>query len=227
MLTILVITDQPLVEAGLRTLLQDSPDLHLDGVVRTFAELREATAASKPAVVLAALRGEDDAPLQELRFAGPGCPVVIIGREFSPEYAHRALELGIRGLISSAADPDSLRDCLRKTAHGELWMDNALSMLLLDTHPIRLSKRQAELIHLLSQGLKNKEIADILGISEGTVKAYLTTLFEKVGAKDRFELALFGLKHHGALNNDQILVSGRRRAVRSLVARPHTKYSVA
>jgi len=53
---------------------------------------------------------------------------------------------------------------------------------------------------LLVQGLKNKEIAAALNISEGTVKAYLTTLFEKVGAKDRFELALFGMKNLGSLH---------------------------
>jgi predicted transcriptional regulator len=51
------------------------------------------------------------------------------------------------------------------------------------------------LLGLLVQGLKNREIAAEMGISEGTVKAYLTTLFEKVGARDRFELALYGLKN--------------------------------
>src|SRR5205814_1302989 len=71
----------------------------------------------------------------------------------------------------------------------------SLSMSLLNARAINLSKRQRQLIELLVQGLKNKEIAFRLGISEGTVKAYLTTLFEKVGAKDRFELALYGLKH--------------------------------
>jgi DNA-binding CsgD family transcriptional regulator len=78
-----------------------------------------------------------------------------------------------------------------------------------------LSRRQSELVGLLTQGLKNKEIAAALGISEGTVKAYLTTLYEKVGARDRFDLALFGLKNLG----------GRRESasaggtIRSLVAR--------
>jgi len=60
---------------------------------------------------------------------------------------------------------------------------------------VALSRRQTQLLSLLVQGLKNREIATELGISEGTVKAYLTTLFEKVGARDRFELALYGLKN--------------------------------
>ncbi len=76
-------------------------------------------------------------------------------------------------------------------------MESALTMNLLNNRPISLSRRQSELVGLLVQGLKNKEIASALGISEGTVKAYLTTLYEKVGARDRFELALFGLKNLG------------------------------
>ena len=68
---------------------------------------------------------------------------------------------------------------------------------------IALTKREGQLVSLLSQGLKNKEIASMLLISEGTVKVYLSRLFQKVGVKDRFELALYGLKNlttgHGTL----------------------------
>ena len=61
--------------------------------------------------------------------------------------------------------------------------------------PGRIDAAQGQLVSLLSQGLKNKEIATTLMISEGTVKVYLSRLFQKVGVKDRFELALFGLKN--------------------------------
>jgi len=94
-------------------------------------------------------------------------------------------------------------------------MESALTMNLLNNRPISLSKRQSELVGLLVQGLKNKEIASALGISEGTVKAYLTTLYEKVGARDRFELALFGLKNLGGRRES----AHTREPIRSLVAR--------
>ena len=58
-----------------------------------------------------------------------------------------------------------------------------------------LTRREGQLVTLLSQGLKNKEIATALSISEGTVKVYLSRLFQKLGVKDRFELALYGLKN--------------------------------
>jgi DNA-binding CsgD family transcriptional regulator len=60
---------------------------------------------------------------------------------------------------------------------------------------VALTKRESQLVSLLSQGLKNKEIATTLTISEGTVKVYLSRLFQKVGVKDRFELALYGLRN--------------------------------
>ena len=129
------------------------------------------------------------------RRAGRG--VVLWARELSTELAHQAVEMGVRGFLSTTASPAHFRECLQIAARGELWMESSLTMNLLNNRPISLSKRQSELVALLVQGLKNKEIAGALGISEGTVKAYLTTLYEKVGARDRFELALFGLKNLG------------------------------
>lgn len=195
MLTVIVITDEPLMEAGIRSLLNEASEMELVCVCRNMADLATAASEFRPDVIFCAVRGDSDIALPDLRHASPRSAIVLLGREFSPEFAHQALEMGIRGFISSTASGDALRDCLRKTAQGELWMEKSLSMMLLDTRPVRLSKRQFELVRLLAQGLKNKEIATVLGISEGTVKAYLTALFEKVGAKDRFELALFGLKH--------------------------------
>jgi DNA-binding CsgD family transcriptional regulator len=77
---------------------------------------------------------------------------------------------------------------------------------------VTLSRRQSQILALLVQGLKNKEIATQLGISEGTVKCYLTKLFDKVGAKDRFELALFGLR-----NLRGLVYSGARHDTRSFL----------
>jgi DNA-binding NarL/FixJ family response regulator len=62
---------------------------------------------------------------------------------------------------------------------------------------VPLSPRESQLVTMLTRGLKNKEICDELGLTEGTVKVYLSNLFRKSGAKDRFELALQGLKNLG------------------------------
>jgi DNA-binding CsgD family transcriptional regulator len=83
---------------------------------------------------------------------------------------------------------------------------------------VALSRREGELVSLLSQGLKNKEIASQLSIGEGTVKVYLSELFEKVGVKDRFELALYGLKNLTSAQSpaDETGHGGRRGPVAGL-----------
>lgn len=77
----------------------------------------------------------------------------------------------------------------------EIRLDHFLTSSLLECREVKLTRREGRLVRLVSGGLKNKEIAATLSIPEGTVKVCLSRLFEKVGAKDRFELALFGLRH--------------------------------
>ena len=96
----------------------------------------------------------------------------------------------------------------RKVQAGELWFEKALTDSFLSAKRIALTRREGQLVTLLAQGLKNKEIASMLLISEGTVKVYLSRLFQKLGVKDRFELALYGLKNltggQGALDRQPL-----------------------
>jgi DNA-binding CsgD family transcriptional regulator len=105
------------------------------------------------------------------------------------------MELGVRGVLRKTLGPELLIKCLGKVCEGELWFDKSLTASFLSAKMVALTKRESQLVALLSQGLKNKEIASTLQISEGTVKVYLSRLFQKVGVKDRFELALYGLKN--------------------------------
>jgi DNA-binding NarL/FixJ family response regulator len=84
---------------------------------------------------------------------------------------------------------------MRIVAAGGLWFDEALEASLRNVKRITLTPRQSQLVNLLTTGLKNKEIAGALFLSEGAVKVYLSRLFQKLGVKDRFELALYGLKN--------------------------------
>jgi DNA-binding NarL/FixJ family response regulator len=133
--------------------------------------------------------------LADVRRVAPATALIIVGREFTPEIAHHGMEQGARGFLSTMVGPETIRECILMCSTGQLWMERSLYNSLLNSKPTALSRRQTELLGLLIQGLKNREIAASMGISEGTVKAYLTKLFEKVGARDRFELALYGLKN--------------------------------
>jgi DNA-binding NarL/FixJ family response regulator len=217
-LAVLVSTDEPMVEIGVRALFGAYPEFNLLEVSRSHSEALQATREYQPDVVVCGFSRETDlAGIRELQTAAPAAAIVLWARDVSTEIAHQAVELGVRGFLSTTASPDDFRECLQIAARGELWMEGSLTMNLLHNRPVSLSKRQSELVSLLTQGLKNKEIATALGISEGTVKAYLTTLYEKVGARDRFELALFGLKNLGARSSH----AGPGEPIRSLVALRH------
>jgi len=205
-----------MVEIGVKALLGSDPEINLLEVCRSHSELLQAASRSQPDVIVCGLSRETELTgIRELQTMARTAHIVMWALELSTELAHQAVEMGVRGFLSTTASPEHFRECLQISARGELWMESSLTMNLLNNRPVSLSKRQSELVGLLTQGLKNKEIASALGISEGTVKAYLTTLYEKVGARDRFELALFGLKNLGGRREN----SSAGWTIRSLVAR--------
>jgi DNA-binding NarL/FixJ family response regulator len=196
MVSVLTSTNEPIVEVGLRALFDADSDFSLLHVCGTHSETAAWAKSHQPDLILYGLTLDTDlTAIEELRWIARESSIVFWCREIPPALAHQLVGLGVKGFLDTKAPLETVRDCLRMTSAGQIWMENTLSMSLLNLRPIKLSPRQRQLIGLLVRGLKNKEIALTLGISEATVKAYLTTLFEKVGAKDRFELALFGLKN--------------------------------
>jgi len=113
----------------------------------------------------------------------------------SGEYFSQAIAAGARGALSRNASIETLLECLKAVANGLSWVDREARKKLASTSRVALAPRERHVTGLLAQGLSNKEIAWSLGITEGTVKVYLSKLFDKVGVNDRFELALLALKN--------------------------------
>jgi DNA-binding NarL/FixJ family response regulator len=123
------------------------------------------------------------------------CPTILLARNPSPELVYQAQEAGFSGLLDSRCSRDQFLSTLERCECDDFAFDYPRGIELRPGRTVSMTAREGQLVRLLAQGLKNKEIAAALGLTEGTVKVYLSHLFKKVGAKDRFELALFGLKN--------------------------------
>jgi two-component system, NarL family, nitrate/nitrite response regulator NarL len=133
--------------------------------------------------------------LAELKFLTADSGLILWVDWISQEFVRDAIQSGVRGILRKDASVDLCLQCLTQVAAGELWLENEMSRKLLCAKAIRLSPRERQLVGLLTEGLRNKEIAMRMNITEGTAKAYLSRLFEKTGASDRFELAMYALRN--------------------------------
>ncbi len=144
--------------------------------------------------------------------------IVLLVLLENQDFFVRAVRAGCRGILHKDSAPDLLLKCIRKVHEGELWLDRATTAQVLRqfTHehpPARankerdpknspLSPREREIVALVIQGYKNKELAENLAISEQTVKNHMHNIFDKLGVSDRLELALYAIhnnlhKHDG------------------------------
>ncbi|MDE3166742.1 MAG: response regulator transcription factor [Acidobacteriota bacterium] len=159
------------------------------------AALVAAAEEAGPVLVLADLAPEAISPvLAEMRDRAPLARTVLWAETISTETAMEAMKQGARGILRKTLPADLQVKCLRKVNAGELWFEKALAESV-PAAQIHLDAGDARLISLLSEGLRNWEIAATLEIPESSVQEMLQRLFRTLGVKDRFELALFGLKN--------------------------------
>jgi DNA-binding NarL/FixJ family response regulator len=196
MTRILLYSDEPILSKGLESVLRQVEGFELLPTCGTLPSLLEQMARHAPDLVLMDLTFEVTfGVLSEMKHALTNTRIVLWVNNISTELAFQAMGLGVRGILRKTLPTELQVKCLQKVQAGELWFEKALTDSFLCARRVALTQREGQLVSLLSQGLKNKEIATTLMISEGTVKVYLSRLFQKVGVKDRFELALFGLKN--------------------------------
>jgi DNA-binding NarL/FixJ family response regulator len=196
MTRVLLYSDEPILAKGLESVLRQVEGFELLPTCTTLAALMEQIGVGTPELVLMDLTSEITfAVLSDMKHVMNHSRIVLWVNSISTELAFQAMGLGVRGILRKTLPTELQVKCLQKVQAGELWFEKALTDSFLCARRVALTQREGQLVSLLSQGLKNKEIATTLMISEGTVKVYLSRLFQKVGVKDRFELALFGLKN--------------------------------
>jgi DNA-binding NarL/FixJ family response regulator len=194
--SILFWTQQPFVGRGLADVLRARPDYRLIGCCDSLPAALKCVRAEQPALVLVYLTARISlSEVRALRSAAAGAQIVLWGEGLTGEFALQAMQLGVRGILASTISIDGLLSALDDVHRGVLCFERELMDSVLTQTRVALTRRQGQIVSLVAQGYKNKEIANAMGITEGTVKVYLYKLFRKLGMNDRLDMALYGLKN--------------------------------
>jgi DNA-binding NarL/FixJ family response regulator len=198
---ILLAEDHSLVRAGLADLLGNVRDFEVVGAAADGAEAVTLAAERRPQVVLMDLvmPGLDGIEAtRRIVSADPAVQVVVLTSFSDRTRIMEALDAGAVGFLLKDAEPDELFRGIRAAARGEspLAPKAAREVLLARTeHGRGLTERELDVLGLVRTGLSNKLIARRLEISEKTVKAHLTSIFQRIGVTDRTQAALWAERH--------------------------------
>jgi DNA-binding NarL/FixJ family response regulator len=186
-------TEDTLLAFGAGSVLASLPQFHVVIAEPELFALVPLVEKVRPEIILLDLAPEMTLGLiSALRSAVPEARVIVWGRSFSEEVRHQAREMGVAGFLARNISKEQFVENLIGVGGGDSLFETEKPA---NSRKVSLTRRESQLVTLLAQGLKNKEIAACIGITEGTVRIYLSKLFVKIGARDRFEVAVFGLKN--------------------------------
>ncbi len=197
--TIYVCENQPILVEGLRRIMESADDMALVGQASDLGIAIAELAAINVDILLLGqpFSAKSILPLLgQLRDADIQVPIVLWVGDLSEMDSFRALQMGAKGILRKTQPPDTLLECLRTVASGSVYVESAFrsptNNLPRRNGVLRITPREREIVESVCRGMKNKEIAEALSITPGTVKVHLMHIFEKTGVRDRFQLALQG-----------------------------------
>ena len=202
MIRLLLAEDHPVVRAGLEELLSGAGDIEIVGVAEDGEQAVALTAEQRPDVVLIDLampKLDGIQAIGKILDAAPGQPIVVLTAFSERERILAALDAGALGYLLKDAGPEELLRGVRAAARGESPLAPKAAQAVLadraEQRSVELTKREREVLTLVAEGLSNKLIARRLEISEKTVKAHLTRVYEQIGVTDRTQAALWAQQH--------------------------------
>ena len=216
---VLVADDQEIVRTGLTMILDAQPDIEVVGVAADGLEAVGIARELRPDVCLFDIRmpGMDGIEATRL-LAGPDVDdplaVVVITTFDLDEYVHGALKAGARGFLLKDAGPELLAQAVHAAAEGDALIAPSITARLLtafagkragppSAEPLEpLTSREEEILIPVAKGWTNHEIADEMHISVSTVKTHLASLMQKLGARNRVEIAMWAYETRRVGEND-------------------------
>jgi len=194
---VLLVDDHPMIGAALQMLLRGS-DYELLDRARTVTEAGKKIAGLKPDLLLLDVNLPDGSGLDVLRKISRSRSrprVILLTAGMDEAQLLTAADLDPEGMVLKTSDPSLLTECMDAVVAGKKWVDPEIAERTRQAEAKAasappLTRRERELVELVRQGLRNRDIASELGVTEGTVKVYLHAIFDKFGVDNRTELAL-------------------------------------
>lgn len=213
---VLLIQNQECVRFGLRLLIESKPEVEVIGEASNYSQAISAI-ENKPDVILLDHEHGGDCDIDsipDLLAASKGARILVFTGEWNPEAHYRAFGLGAMGLVFKTDSPEQLIKAIEKVHAGEAWIESLTMARLLKEmwqgkvragenstntpgkrNLTRLTQREREVVALIGERLQNKQIADRLFVCEATVRHHLTSIYDKLNVKNRFDLALYAYQH--------------------------------
>lgn len=212
---VFIIDDHAVLRDGLRVVIDIQPGMVVVGEAATRDQALANAPAALPDVILLDLDlgdGDEDGLnlLPDLLTVVPDARIILLTGIRDPEAHRRAVLLGALGLVLKEKASQTVIHAIEKVHAGEVWLDRGMIASILNERSrgmasqpydaeaekiVRLTEREREVVALVGDGRRNKQIADLLVISEATVRHHLTSIFAKLGVEDRFELAIYAYRH--------------------------------
>jgi DNA-binding NarL/FixJ family response regulator len=208
--TIMIIDDHVVIRSGLRMLIEHDQRMEVVAQAGNRTEALERAASSRPDVIILDLvLGEEDGLsfLPELCQASPNSRVLVLTGVQNADAHRRAIRRGALGIVLKEHAAEQLLKAIMKVYEGEVWIERSMmgSMIQELNKPTQvdpevtkiksLTDREREVIALIGEGLKNKQVGERLFISETTVTHHLSSVFDKLDVSDRLELIIYAFRH--------------------------------
>jgi NarL family two-component system response regulator LiaR len=206
---IILAEDHSLVRQGTIILLEQTPDFKIIGQAEDGKQALDLIGQLQPDVALLDIRmpkmsGID--VVRNMKTVAHNSRALVLSAYDDDDYILAALQAGATGYILKTASPEELKDAIRSVFHGEAVLHPAIAIKVarlwanrgtnVEDSSSKLSPRELEVMKLVAQGLRNKQIADILKISIRTVEGYFYTIYTKIGVSSRIEAVLYVLSHN-------------------------------
>jgi len=208
-ISILLVDDQSLLREGLKTLLELHSDLRIVGEASNGEEAERLVEKLRPQVVLMDLRMprcDGVTATKRIVEKWPGVHVLVLTTYDDDDLVFQSIEAGAVGYLLKDVGSDALADAIRAANRGDSPLQPSIARKVLkrlraSAAPLEpaaeiepLTRREIDVLRLLGAGATNREIADTLALSEGTVKNYISTILAKTALRDRTQAALYAVR---------------------------------